>query len=113
MKILVRIKKFYFSNYTNESKYDSNKLVVGKIKDETGSVAIEEFGGLKPKMHSFLVDDNSEHKKSNGVNKNVFTTIHHEYKDVLLDQKCFFLRHSINRIQSKNHKIGTYEINKI
>ena len=34
-----------------------------------------------------------------------------EYKDVLLDNKC--LRHSMNRIQSKNHRIGTYEINKV
>ena len=34
-----------------------------------------------------------------------------EYKDVLLNNKC--LRHSMNRIQSKGHKIGTYEINKI
>ena len=34
-----------------------------------------------------------------------------EYKDVLLNKKC--LRHSVNRIQSKDHRIGTYEINKI
>ena len=30
--------------------------------------------------------------------------------DVLLNNK--FLRHLTNRIQSKNHKIGTYKINK-
>ena len=29
---------------------DSNKLVLGKMTDETGGVAIEEFAGLKPKM---------------------------------------------------------------
>ena len=34
-----------------------------------------------------------------------------EYKDVLLNKKC--LRHLMNRIQSKNHRIGTYEISKI
>ena len=34
-----------------------------------------------------------------------------QYKDVLLNKKC--LRHSINRVQSKDHRIGTYEINKI
>ena len=33
------------------------------MKDETAGVAIKEFVGLKPKMYSFLVDDNSEHKK--------------------------------------------------
>ena len=42
---------------------DSNKLVVGKIKDDKGSVAIKEVVGLKPKMYSFLVDDSSEHEK--------------------------------------------------
>ena len=48
-----------FINYMTKSKYyyDSNKLVVGKMKDETGGVAIEEFFGLKPKIYSFLVDD--------------------------------------------------------
>ena len=63
-------------------------------------------------MNSYLVDDNSEHKKVKGVNRNVVATIsHNEYKDVLLNKKC--LRHSMNRIQSKDHKIRTYEIYKI
>ena len=39
------------------------------------------------------------------------TISHNEYKDVSLNKKC--LRHSMNRIQSKDHRIGTYEINKI
>ena len=39
------------------------------------------------------------------------TKCHTEDKDVLLNQKC--LRHSINRIPSKNYRTGTYEINKI
>ena len=32
-----------FSNYSTKSKYydNSNKLVIGKMKDETGEVAIE------------------------------------------------------------------------
>ena len=82
------------------------------MKDETPGVAIEECVGLKPKMYSFLVDDNSEHKKAKGVNRNIVATIrHNEYKNVLLEKKC--LRHSMNRIQSKDHKIGTYEINRI
>ena len=62
---------FDLSNYSAQSKYynDSNKLVVGKMKDEAGGVAIKEFVGLKPKMYSFSVDDSSEHKKAKGVNK--------------------------------------------
>ena len=96
---------FDFSNYLSESKYydNSNKLGIGKMQDETRGVAIEECVGLKPKMYSFLVD-NSEHKKAKCMNKNVATIGHNEYKDVLLNNKC--IRHSINRIQSKDHRRG-------
>ena len=90
---------FDFSNYSTKSKYydNSNKLVVGKMEDETAGVAIEEFVGLKPKMYSYLVDDNSEHKKAKGVNKILVARISHkEYKYVLLNKIC--LRHSMNRI---------------
>ena len=46
------------------------------------------------------------------MNKNIVEAIsHNEYKDVLLNNKS--LRHSMNRIQSKNHRILTYKINKI
>ena len=87
---------------------------VVKIKDETAGVAIIEFVGLKPKIYSFSVDDSSKHKKAKGVNKNVVATIRmnkcqNEYKDVLLNNK--YLRHSMNRNQSKDHRIATYEIN--
>ena len=52
-------------------------------------------------MYSYLVDDNSEAK---GVNEHVVATIsHNEYKGVLLNKKC--LRHSINRIQNKDHRM--------
>ena len=66
MKILASSKEMFdFSNYSTKSKYydNSNKWVIGKMKDETGGVASQEFVGLKPKMYSFLVDDNKEHKK--------------------------------------------------
>ena len=63
-------------------------------------------------MYSFLVDDNSDHKKAKGLNRSVVVTIsHNECKDVLLNNK--YLRHLTNRIQIKNHKIGTYKIDKI
>ena len=46
------------------------------------------------------------------MNRNVVPTIsYNEYKDLLLMYKC--IRHSMNRIQSKDHRIRTYEINKI
>ena len=59
-----------------------------KMKDETDGVEIEELVGLKPKMYSFLVDDNSEYKNSKRRNKNVVPTIsQNECKDELLNNK--------------------------
>ena len=81
--------------------------MVGKIEDETVGAATEEFVGLKQKMYLYLVDGNSKHKKVKGLNKKVVATIsHNEYRDVLLNMKC--LRHSMNRVQSKDQRIGTY-----
>ena len=100
---------FDFSYYQLKSKYydNSNKLVFGKMKDETGGDAIQEFVGLKQKMYSILVDNNG-HKKAKGVNRNVVAILtNNKYNDVLLIDKC--LRHPINI----DHRIGTYEINKI
>ena len=59
------------------------KLFVGKMEGETAGVAIEEFIGLKSKMYSYLVDENSVHKKAKSVNENVVAVIsHYEYKDI-------------------------------
>ena len=60
---------FDLSNYPAESKYvdDSSKLVVGKMKDETGGITFTEIVRLKPKRHLFLVDYSSEHKKAKEV----------------------------------------------
>ena len=105
---------FDFSNYSIKSEYqdNSNKLVVGKMKDEKAAVANKEFIVLKPKICSYLVDDSSKHEKAKGVKKNVVATIvHNAYKDVLLN--FWSLRRSMNRIQSKDHKIGTYGMNEI
>ena len=80
-----------FSNYSTKSKYydNTNKLLAGKMKNETVGVAIEEFVELKPNMYSYFVNDNSEHKKAKDVNRNVIAAIsHNEYKDVLLNKKC-------------------------
>ena len=45
------------------------------------------------------------------MSRNVVTTIsHNEYNDVLFNNKC--IRDSMNKIQSKDHRTGTYEINK-
>ena len=56
----------YFRNYSTKSKYYdiSNKLLIGRMNNETGVVAIEEFVELKLKMYSFLVNNNEYEKYS-------------------------------------------------
>ena len=53
-------KIFDFSNCSTKSKYHDflTKMVIRKMKDETGGVAIVKSVGLKPKLYSFLVDNN-------------------------------------------------------
>ena len=43
-----------FSNYSKDSKffYETNKKVIGKVKDEFGGVVVNEVVGLKSKMYS-------------------------------------------------------------
>ena len=49
--------------------------------------------------------------KEKSVKKIVVATVSlSEYRDVSLNNKC--LRHSMNGIQNKNPKIGTYKISK-
>ena len=45
---------FHFNNYSKDSKFfnETNKKVIGKMKDEFGGVIITEFVGLKSKMYS-------------------------------------------------------------
>ena len=82
------------------------------MKDETGQIATEELVWMKPKTYPLLLEHSSECKKAKGVSKNVVEKItYSEYKDVLLNKK--WLRHLMNRIQSENHKVGAYKINKI
>ena len=78
MKILSTIKKCLTLEIfqLNQNIFDnSNKSVVGKMEDETAGVSIEEFVGLKPKMYSYLVDDNSNHNKAKGAIKKTVATI--------------------------------------
>ena len=77
---------FDFSNYSSKSNfYDgSNKLVIGKMKDEM----LRRF--------SFLIVNN-KHKKNERCGSNIAGKIvHNEYKNALLKNQC--LRHLVNRI---------------
>ena len=101
---------FDFRNYSKGSKFfdETNKKVIGKMKDEFGGVVIIEFVGLRSKMYSIKKIDGKEHNTAKGVN---IAIEFDNFKDVLLNKKI--IRHKMKRIQSKKHKFGTYEIDKI
>ena len=101
---------FDFSNYSKDSKIfdETNKKVIGKMKDEFGRVIVSEFVGLKSKMYSIKKIDGKEHNTAKGVS---IATEFDKFKDVLFNEKI--IRHKMKRIQSKKHKLGTYEIDKI
>ena len=54
---------------------------------------------------------NIDGKESNTAKEVNIATEFNEFKDALFNKKV--LRHKMKRIQSKKHKIGTYEVNKI
>ena len=63
-------------------------------------------------MYSLIDEDGEENKKPKGVNKNVPTnTRHKRFVDVLFKKKL--IRHRMKRIQSKLHRIGTFDVCKI
>ena len=78
------------------------------MKDEFGGVIVDEFVGLKSKMYSMKKIDGKECNTAKGVS---ITTEFDKFKNVLFNENI--IRHKMKRIQSKKHKLGTYEIDKI
>ena len=101
---------FDFSNYSKDSKFfdPTNKKVIGKMKDEKEGKINDEFVGLKSKVYSMKNIDGKESNMAKGLN---IATEFTEFKDTLFNKKV--MRHKMKRIQSKKHRLGTYEINKI
>ena len=82
------------------------------MKDEVRGKIINEFAGFKSDMYSLVMQNDKEIKKAKGVNKNIVDNIRHEeYVDVLFRRSL--MRYSMKRIQSKLHRIGTYDVSKI
>ena len=78
------------------------------MKDGFGGVIVIEFVGLKSKMYSIKKIDGKEYNTAKGVS---IATEFDKFKAVLFNEKI--ISHKMKRIQSKKHKIGTYEIDKI
>ena len=100
---------FDLSNHSKSSEYfrDENKKVPGKMKDEYGWKSILKFVGLKSKMYSIL--DESNYEKSTSKGHNAFIEFQ-EFYHTLFKKKI--LRHTMRRIKSKNHNLGTNVTNK-
>ena len=61
---------FDFSKYSKDSTFcdDTNKKVIGKMKDEYSGAIIDQFIGLKSKMYSIKKINGSESSTAKGVN---------------------------------------------
>ena len=101
---------FNFSDYSKDSRFfkETNKKVIGKMKDQFGGVVVTEFAGLKSKVYPIKKIEGKEHNTAKGVS---IATEFDKFEDVLLNKKI--IRHKMKRIQSKKHKLGTHEIDKI
>ena len=78
------------------------------MKDEIGGVIVMESVGLKSEMQTMKKINSKECNTAKGV---TLRTEFDKLKYVLFNQK--FIRHRMKRTQSKKHKLGTYEIDKI
>ena len=82
---------FGFSNHSKDSRFydDTNKNVIGKMKDEYGGTIIDQFIGLKSKMYSIKKCNGSESSTTKGVN---IVTEFNEFKDVLFNKESLDIR---------------------
>ena len=90
-----------------------NKKVIRLFKDELGGRIMKELCALRAKTYSYLMDDNSEVKKSKGTKKCVIKPelMFENYKDCLSND--IIILKSQQRFKSDHHKVYTEEINKI
>ena len=68
------VKKFFdTSNYREDEKrplpIGNNRKVIDLFKNELGGKIMIEFVALRPKIYSYLMDDDSQRKKAKGTNK--------------------------------------------
>ena len=95
-----------FSKYPKDSKIfnETNKRVIGKMKD----VSKWWVCWIKVKDVFLKKINGEETNTAQGVN---IATEFNKFKDTLFNKKI--IRHKMRRIQSKKHKVGSYEIDKI
>ena len=121
----IKTEDFYQDMYTCKEQFDlsdlkiekfkdsENKKVVGKFKDETQGIPICEFIGLRSKMYSIKLDDDSEKKTAKGKVRNVIKNHlkHAQYKHILDTGER--MTSSMKMIRSFDHEIYTFNVTNI
>ena len=87
---------------------ETNKKVIGKMKDEFDGVIVDDFDVLKSKIYLMKKAGGKECNTAKEVST---ATELNKFKDVLFNEKI--ITHKMKRVQSTKHKLGTYEIDKI
>ena len=121
----IETEDFYKDMFESKEHYDlsdmkleqfkdsENKNVVGKFKDETQGIPICEFIGLRSKMYSIKLDDDTEKKTAKGIVRNVIKKHlkHENYKRIL--ETGDIMNSSMKMIRSYDHQIYTVNVNKV
>ena len=109
---------FDFSKYPREHPLYSteNKKIIGKFKDESHGLVVQEFVGLRPKMYSLYFTEKNqivEKKVTKRTAKNVTKhQIRHEcYKQCLFNQEQQMAL--MKQLRSFQHNIFSINLNKI
>jgi len=92
----------------------TNKKVIGKFKDESNSIPITEFVGLRSKLYAYTVDgENHDHMKAKGVKSSVVKKqIQFEnYKQTLFNRQSYNV--SQNTFRSYKHQLYTISQTKV
>ena len=107
--------KFDTSNYEVKIPLPigRNKKIIGLMKDELGGEIIMEFIVLRPKIYSYLTDNDKIDKKAKGTKKCLIKkmTKFYDYKKCLLNNKVILK--SQQRFVSTKHDVYTENVNKI
>ena len=103
-----------FSDYPKDHQLhdESNKKVIGKMKDECAGAPIAEYIGLCPKLYTILRADEQLIKKAKGVKKYVIKKQMNfeNYKDALFNKQKY--THTMNMLRSMHHNIYGLTVNK-
>ena len=107
-------KWFETSRYDEHDKRQlpigNNKKIIGLFKDELGGKIMKEFVAIRAKTYSYLMHDDTEHRKAKGTKKCVIERrlVFENYKDCLFNDKI------ILKSQKKKSKviIIMYTLNK-